>query len=156
MFDSDASSKAINAKLPRAVIMMIEKNNLVMAIKTLAADEKISMEEAKARIDAYETELKVRQQQKLTAIANKQGISNSAISFDRPSPEVLDAFDPLVKSRVKSTLPEQNFKGLQQGVNSQLKDIGYKKPLVPYWVKRLLVITIVMLGIFWILQRIFV
>ncbi|BBI68254.1 hypothetical protein PKHYL_24450 [Psychrobacter sp. KH172YL61] len=44
--------------------MMVEKNNLVMAIKTLAADENISMDEAKTRIDAYETALKVKQQQK--------------------------------------------------------------------------------------------
>ena len=134
-------------------MIMIEKNNLVMAIKTLAADEKISMEDAKARIDAYESEIKVKQQQKLTTIANKQGIPNSAISFDRePS---ADDFDPLVKSRVKSTPSEQNFKSLQDGVDSQLNDLGYKKPLVPYWVKRLLVIAIVMLGLFWILWRIF-
>ncbi len=155
MFDSDSSSKPVNAKLPRAIIMMIEKNNLVMAIKTLAADENISMEEAKVRIDAYETELKIKQQQKLTTIANKQGIPGSALSFDRAPPAIEDAFDPLIKSRVKSTPPEQNFKSLQKGLNNQLDDLGYKKPLIPYWAKRLAIIAIIMLGIFWILWRIF-
>ncbi len=153
MFNPDPTSKPINAKLPKAVIMMIEKNNLVMAIKTLAADEKISMDAAKARIDAYEAELKMKQQQKLTTIANKQGIPASAISSDREIVE--EDFSPLQKQRVKSTPTEQNFKGLQRGVDSQLNDLGYKKPLVPYWAKRLLVIAIVMGGLFWILWRVF-
>lgn len=153
MFNPDPNSKPINAKLPKAVIMMIEKNNLVMAIKTLAADEKISMDAAKARIDAYEAELKMKQQQKLTTIANKQGIPASAISSDREIVE--EDFSPLQKQRVKSTPTEQNFKGLQRGVDSQLNDLGYKKPLVPYWAKRLLVIAIVMGGLFWILWRVF-
>ena len=153
MFNPDPTSKPINAKLPKADIMMIEKNNLVMAIKTLAADEKISMDAAKARIDAYEAELKMKQQQKLTTIANKQGIPASAISSDREIVE--EDFSPLQKQRVKSTPTEQNFKGLQRGVDSQLNDLGYKKPLVPYWAKRLLVIAIVMGGLFWILWRVF-
>ena len=153
MFNPDPTSKPINAKLPKAVIMMIEKNNLVMAIKTLAADEKISMDAAKARIDAYEAELKMKQQQKLTTIANKQGIPASAISSDRDIVE--EDFSPLQKQRVKSTPTEQNFQGLQRGVDSQLNDLGYKKPLVPYWAKRLLIIAIIMGGLFWILGRVF-
>ncbi len=153
MFNPDPTSKPINAKLPKAVIIMIEKNNLVMAIKTLAADEKISMDAAKARIDAYEAELKMKQQQKLTTIANKQGIPASAISSDREIVE--EDFSPLQKQRVKSTPTEQNFKGLQRGVDSQLNDLGYKKPLVPYWAKRLLIIAIIMGGLFWILWRVF-
>ncbi len=153
MFDSDSSSKPINAKLPRAVIMMVEKNNLVMAIKTLAADEKISMEEAKARIDAYETQLKVKQQQKITTIANKQGIPNSALSFDEE--QVEDGFEPLSKDRVKTTPTDKGFKSLQRGVESQLNDLGYKKPFAPFWLKRVLIIAIVMIGVFWILWRVF-
>lgn len=153
MFDSDPSAKPVNAKLPRAVIMMIEKNNLVMAIKTLAAEEKISMEEAKARIDAYETKLKVKQQQKLTIIANKQGIPSSALNFD--TEQIEDKFEPLSKDCVKTTPSQQGFKSLQAGLDSQLDSLGYKKPLLPHWAKRLLVIGIVMLGIFWILWRIF-
>jgi hypothetical protein len=153
MFDSDPSSKPISAKLPKAVIMMIEKSNLVMAIKTLAADENISMEAAKIRIDAYETGLKVKQQQKLSTIANKQGIPSQAISFDREP--VADSSEHLIKDRVKTTPSEQNFKGLQDSVDSQFNDLGYKKPLLPYWAKRLLVIMIIMAGMFWILWRIF-
>lgn len=154
MFNPDPSSKPVNPKLPKEVIMMVEKNNLVMAIKTLAQDENISMDEAKVRIDAYETALKVKQQQKLNTIANKQGISNHAISFDREQ-EVEDEPGPLVKNRVKSTQPGQGFKSLQAGVDSQLNDLGYKNPLLPYWAKRLLIIAVVMLGLFWILWRIF-
>ena len=154
MFNPDPSSKPSNKKLPKVVIMMIEKNNLVMAIKTLAADENISMDEAKLRIDAYETKLKVEQQQKLNTIASKQGISNHAISFDREQ-EPDDDLDPLIKNRVKTTKQSRGFKSLQKGVDSQLNDLGYKKPLLPYWLKRLLVIAVVMLGLFWILWRVF-
>ncbi|MCG3859676.1 hypothetical protein [Psychrobacter sp. Ps2] len=153
MFNPDPSAKTVNTKLPRDVIMMVEKNNLVMAIKTLAADENISMDEAKSRIDAYETQLKVKQQQKLNTIASKQGIPNQAISFDREQEE--DEPGPLVKNRVKTTKQSQGFKGLQDGVDSQLNDLGYKKPLLPYWLKRLLVIAVLMIGIFWILWRVF-
>ena len=153
MFNPDPSAKPVNTKLPRDVIMMVEKNNLVMAIKTLAADENISMDEAKSRIDAYETQLKVKQQQKLNTIASKQGIPNKAISFDREQEE--DEPGPLVKNRVKTTKQSQGFKGLQDGVDSQLNDLGYKKPLLPYWLKRLLVIAVLMIGIFWILWRVF-
>ena len=154
MFNPDPSFKSASKKLPKAVIMMIEKNNLVMAIKTLAADENISMDEAKVRIDAYETQLKVQQQQKLNTIANKQGISNHAISFDREQEPDEDA-DPLVKNRVKTTKSHQDFQTLQTGVDTRLKDLGYKKPLIPYWLKRVLVIVVIMLGMFWILWRVF-
>ncbi|NYR08404.1 hypothetical protein [Psychrobacter sp. BI730] len=153
MFNPDPSAKTVNTKLPRDVIMMVEKNNLVMAIKTLAADENISMDEAKSRIDAYETQLKVKQQQKLNTIASKQGIPNQAVSFDREQEE--DEPGPLVKNRVKTTKQSQGFKGLQDGVDSQLNDLGYKKPLLPYWLKRLLVIAVLMIGMFWILWRVF-
>ncbi|MBE0407898.1 hypothetical protein ACT3TI_13460 [Psychrobacter sp. AOP22-C1-22] len=156
MFNSDPNSNPVNAKLPKAIIMMIEKNNLAMAIKTLAADENISMDDAKVRIDAYETELKVKQQQKLNTIASKQGIPNHAISFDREQEaEDEDESGKLIKNRVKTTPSEQNFQSLQEGVDSKLNDLSYKKPLVPYWAKRLLVIAIIMAGLFWIMWRIF-
>ncbi|MGO3045703.1 hypothetical protein [Psychrobacter celer] len=156
MFNPDPSSKPVNPKLPKDVIMMVEKNNLVMAIKTLAQDENISMDEAKVRIDAYETALKVKQQQKLNTIANKQGISNHAISFDREqeTKEELES-GKLIKTRVKTTKQTQGFKDLQQGVDSRLNNLGYKKPLIPYWTKRLLLIVVIMAGLFWILWRVF-
>ena len=153
MFDSDSGSKPTNAKLPRTVIMMVEKGNLVMAIKTLAADENISMDAAKSRIDAYELKLKNEQQQKLNTIANKQGIPSQAFSFDREPVE--EETERLIKSRVKSTPPEPGFQSLQDGVDSQLNDLGYKKPLLPYWAKRLLIIAIIMAGLFWVLWRVF-
>ena len=154
MFNADPSSKPVNTKLPKEITIMIEKNNLVMAIKTLAADENISMDEAKVRIDAYETQLKVKQQQKLNTIANKQGIPNQAISFDR-EPETEDKSDKLVKNRLKANKTGKSFKNLQDGVESQLDDLGYKKPLLPYWMKRLLVIAVVVAGLFWILWQVF-
>lgn len=153
MFNSDPDSKPVSAKLPKAVIMMIEKNNLVMAIKTLAKDENISMEAAKERIDAYETNLKIKQQQKLSTIANKQGIPNAAISSDRAP--VLDDSATLVKNRVKTTQPEQDFAGIKHAVDSNLNNLGYKKPLIPYWAKRLLVIAVIMAGLFFILWNVF-
>lgn len=153
MLHPNPTTKPVSAKLPRAVIIMIEKNNLVMAIKTLAADENISMEDAKARIDAYETELKIKQQQKLNTIASKQGLPNSGLNFDKEYTE--DEITKLTKDRVKSTPVEADFKSLQRGLDNQLNDLGYKKPLVPYWMKRLLIIGVIMLGLFWILWRIF-
>nr|WP_317198989.1 hypothetical protein [uncultured Psychrobacter sp.] len=156
MFNPDGSNtdkSTKQKKLPKSVIMMIEKGNLVMAIKNLAQDENISMDAAKARIDAYEMTLKNKQQQKLNSIASKQGIPNSAISFDQE--QQVEGFDPLVKDRVKSTPPEQGFKSLQRGVESQLDDIGYRKPVIPYLVKRVLIIVIIMAGLFWILWRVF-
>lgn len=152
MFNPDASAQSIRKKLPKSVVIMVEKGNLVMAIKTLAADEGISMEAAKARIDEYEDAIKAKQQQKLTTIANKQGIPNSAISFDQP---VAPEDSTLVKDKVKSTPPQQDFAGLKHAVDSELNNLGYKKPLIPYWAKRLLIIAIVMIGVFWILWRVF-
>ena len=153
MFDSDSGSTPANKKLPKAVMMMVEKGNLVQAIKTLAADENISMDAAKSRIDAYELALKNKQQQTLTTIANKQGIPSQAFSFDRE--QVQEKPEQLIRSKVKSTPSEQGFQSLQDGVDSQLNDLGYKKPLIPYWAKRLLVIAAVMAGLFWIMWRIF-
>ena len=153
MFNSDPSSKPVNIKLSKTVIMMIEKGNIVMAINTLAADENISMDAAKERIDAYETEFKAKQQQKLNAIANKQGIPTEALAFD--GEQAREEIPVLIKDCVKSTPDQQSFKTLQRGLDSKLNELGYNKPLVPYWVKRIFVITIVMAGLFWILRRVF-
>lgn len=153
MFNSNPSPKSVKTKLPKAVMMMVEKGNIVMAIKTLASDENISMDEAKIRIDGYETELKTKQQQQLNAIANKQGIPTEALSFDRPPFE--DESARIIKNHVKTTPDQQDFQSLKDGLDNTLNDLGYKKPLVPYWLKRLSIIVIIMLGLFWILWRIF-
>lgn len=153
MFNSDPSSKPINIKLSKTVIMMIEKGNIVMAINTLAAEANISIEAAKGHIDAYETELQAKQQQNLNAIANKQGIPTKALTFDEE--QAREEIPVLIKDRVKSTPDQQSFKPLQRGLDSKLNELGYNKPLIPYWLKRILVIIIVMAGLFWILRRVF-
>ena len=153
MFDSDSGSKPTHKKLPKAVMMMVEKGNLVQAIKTLAADENITMDAAKSRIDAYELVLKNKQQQTLNTIANKQGIPSQAFSFDRE--QVEEESECLIRSKVRDTPSEQGFQSLQDGLDNQLNSLGYKKPLLPYWVKRLLVIVVIMAGLFWIMWRVF-
>lgn len=153
MFNSDPSFKPNKVKLPKAIIMMVEKGNIVMAIKTLAEEENISLDAAKERIDAYEAEFKVKQQQQLTAIANKQGIPTEALTFDQQQAREDNAV--LIKDRVKSTPDQQSFKTLQRGLDSKLNELSYNKPLIPYWVKRVFVIIIIMAGLFWILRRVF-
>ncbi len=66
-------------KLPKSIIMMIEKGNLVSAIKNLSADENISMDEAKQRIDDYEEQLKIKQLQQQEKIATKQAKKKSSL-----------------------------------------------------------------------------
>lgn len=159
MFNPDANAKSkdkqsANKKLPKIVIMMIEKNNMVMAIKTLAADENISMDAAKERIDAYEICLKIKQQQKLVTIANKQGIPSAALSAD--SAQTPDNTEVLIKNHVKKLPTENDFTGIKQGLDNTLNDLGYKKPLVPYWAKRLFIMAMIMLGLLAILWQILV
>ena len=133
-------------KLPKAVAIMVEKNNLVMAIKTLAEEQNISMEEAKAQIDAYELALKAKQQQKINHIANKQGIPAQVLGTAPPAAPIDDA----------KTKPRPSpFKSLNTGLDNHLDDIGYKKPLLPYWMKRVFIILLVMAAIFWLLWRTF-
>lgn len=136
-------------KIPKAVALMVEKNNLVMAIKTLAEDEGISMEAAKARIDDYEMTVKAKQQQKLTSIASKQGIPPGAISFTN---------DPEPKSpshNKDKAKPSSDFASLNSGLDNRLDDLGYKKPMLPYWTKRVAIILLVMAIVFWGLWQIF-
>ena len=136
------------SKLPRAIAQMVEKNNLVMAIKTLAESENISMDAAKARIDDYEMTLKAKQQRKLTSIASKQGIPPEAISFSNdPAP----ATPKTDKDKNLNT----SFDTLHTGLDNKLDSLGYKKPLLPHWAKRIIIILIVMAVIFWGLWRIF-
>ncbi|MDO5770232.1 MAG: hypothetical protein Q4P13_12070 [Psychrobacter sp.] len=133
-------------KLPKAVAIMVEKNNLVMAIKTLAEEQNISMEEAKAKIDAYELALKAKQQQKINHIASKQGIPSQALGIPPSITPVDDA---------KANPRPSPFKSLNTGLDNHLDDIGYKKPLLPYWMKRVVIILLVMAAVFWLLWRTF-
>ncbi len=73
-----------NTNLPPHIRQLVEKNNFVIAIKTLAQEQGISLEEAKAQIDAYENQQK---------------------SQSKPT----DDFQPLVQS-LDNHLKQQNIK----------------------------------------------
>lgn len=157
-------------KLPKAVSLMVEKNNLVMAIKTLAEEEGISMDEAKSRIDQYEAALKDKQQQKLEKIANKQGLATPSIatpSLTTPTPnqtqnqnqtEPSQPFNSGIDTHPadnSTTHHNASFNRLHSGLDQRLDDMGYQKPWLPYWVKRVAIIIAVMAIVFWILWRVF-
>lgn len=146
--------KKSHKKLPKAVIMMVEKNNLVMAIKTLAQEKNISLEVAKARVDAYEAALQDQQELSLAKIANRQGIPTELIDQSSTLDEQNNKGGTLVKDYVKSD-QDSGFNSLKNGLNRQLHDMDYKKPLLPYWVKRVAVLLIIMAGLFFILWRVF-
>ena len=137
-------------KLPKAVAQLVEKGNFVAAIKSLADAENISMGEAKDRIDEYDLNLKAKQQQKLSSIANKQGIPTGAMNFSNdPEPAKLS------NEQTNGSKAPSSFAALNSGLDNRLDDMGYKKPLLPYWVKRVTIILIVMGIIFWGLWRAF-
>lgn len=128
----------MSTKLPKHIAQLVEKNNLVMAIKSLAEEQGISMGEAKVIIDDYEESLKDKQSQKVAAIAAKQEKKQSS------------ALARL--SRPKDTASTEKVKELNAGLDQHLQKIGYKKPLVPYWVKRVFIILLIMLiliFVFW-------
>lgn len=153
-FDNKTNAKA-NKKLPKAVIMMIEKNNLVMAIKTLAQEENISLEAAKARVDAYEDALQEQQELNLAKIANRQGIPTELIDQSTdPEAQANRENGVLIKDYVKSD-QDAGFATLKDGLDRQLHDMNYKKPLLPFWVKRVIVLLIITAGLFFIFWRVF-
>lgn len=115
-----------NKKLPANIAQMVEKNNLVMAITTLSGDEGISFDEAKQRIDSYEEQLKQKQQAQQDNIAKKQA-----------------------KKTATDTQAKNSFATLQAGVDKKFNEEGYKKPLFPYWLKRVAIIVTVMLILMW-------
>lgn len=124
----------MSTKLPKHIAQMVEKNNLVLAIKTLAQEQDISMGEAKVIIDEHEEKLKNKQQQKVEAIAAKQ---------DKRKP---------VKEANAAPSSNTNMENLNAGLDQHLQQIGYKKPLMPYWAKRVLIILIVTIALsllFW-------
>lgn len=133
MNDKNISDKNRSNKLPKHIAQMVEKNNLVLAIKSLSEEQNISMSEAKDLIDDYEQSLKQQQSQKVAAISHKQqkkqGIKPGKQPKDNPE-----------------------LQSLNNGLDNRLNSMGYKPPMVPYWVKRvfviLLVITILSL-LFW-------
>lgn len=87
--------------LPAHIRQLVDKHNFVIAIKTHAEEQGISLEEAKAQIDAYE------------------------------------------ESQKKSS--QQSFNNLTQGLDNHLQQENIQLPLIPYWVKRVAIIVLVML-----------
>ena len=147
-----------NKKLPKAVAIMVEKNNLVMAIKTLAEEENISMTEAKERIDVYEAALKAKREQQVQRIANKQA-KRKPVPLTTPTTQSNTRTSAIQSNSAAADKDNDNkgdFTGLHSGLDQHLQDIGYKKPLVPRWVWRVLVIIVVMVIVGFAIWRLFI
>lgn len=130
-------SKNASRKLPKHIAQMVEKNNLVLAIKSLSEEQNISMGEAKDIIDDYEQQLKQRQTLKVAAISNKQQKKSA-----RNTPKADN--QPIEKNK--------KLQDLNNGLDKRLDSMGYKQPKVPYWVKRVFIILLVMavlIFVFW-------
>lgn len=110
-------------KLPAHIRQLVDKNNFVIAIKTLAQEQNISLEQAKALIDEYE--------------ASKT--ANTQVS-------------PSTVSPIKS---QQGFNHLTPDIDTHLKQENITLPLVPYWVKRVMVVLIVVGLLGWLIWRVF-
>lgn len=104
-------------QLPPHIRQLVDKNNFVIAIKTLSQEQHISLEQAKALIDDYE--------------ASK------------------------VPPVVTNITPTNAFDTLNQDLNNHLKQKNIKLPLIPYWVKRVAVIILVMMILGWMIWRLF-
>lgn len=105
-------------QLPPHIRQLVDKNNFVIAIKTLSQEQNISLEQAKAMIDEYE--------------ASK------------------------VSPAVTNDIPTTNaFDNLNQDLSNHLKQENIRLPLIPYWVKRVVVIVLVMLILGWMIWKLF-
>lgn len=118
-------NKNMSNKLPKHIAQMVEKNNLVLAIKSLSEEQNISMSEAKDLIDDYEQSIKQKQNKKVEAISQKQNKRQSIRQGNQP-----------IKDNPK-------LQSLNSGLDNRLNSMGYKPPMVPYWVKRVFVILLV-------------
>lgn len=99
-------------QLPRDIAKMVEKNNLVLAIKTLVEQENISFDDAKNRIDDYEKTLKEQHQAQQTQIIQKQNKKKTNTAIEH----------------------------LQTDLETHLTKINYQPARFPHWLKRLLLI----------------
>lgn len=116
-------------KLPKHIQMMVEKGNLVSAIKNLSSEENISMDEAKSRIDDYEEQVKAERHKKQEIIAQKQAKKSAKKQKLSKSSEVKE---------------QDLFDNLNSSLDQHLSEQGYKKPLVPYWWKRVVIIVLLL------------
>ena len=113
--------------LPSHIKQLVDKKNYVIAIKTHAQEQGISLDEAKQQIDAYE---------------------NQALAANSQTPPTAHRA-PSVETK------EQGFGTLTQGLDNHLKQENIKVPLIPRWVKRVSVIIMVILIIGWLFYRLF-
>lgn len=118
-------NKNMSNKLPKHIAQMVEKNNLVLAIKSLSEEQNISMNEAKNLIDDYEQSLKQQQIKKVEAISHKQNKRQG------------------IRQGNQSIKDNPELQSLNRGLDNRLNSMGYKPPMVPYWVKRVFVILLV-------------
>ena len=113
--------------LPSHIKQLVDKKNYVIAIKTHAQEQGISLDEAKQQIDAYE---------------------NQALEVNSQTPSTAHPA-PSTETR------EQGFSTLTQGLDNHLKQGNIKVPLIPRWVWRVSVIILVMVLIGVLLSRLF-
>lgn len=125
MQNKNINDKNVSNKLPKYIAQMVEKNNLVLAIKSLSEEQNISMNEAKDLIDDYEQSLKQQQNKKVEAISQKQQKKQGTKQGNQP-----------IKDNPK-------LQSLNSGLDNRLNSMGYKPPMVPYWLKRIFVILLV-------------
>ena len=105
--------------LPPHIRQLVDKNNFVIAIKTLSQEQNISLDQAKTLIDDYEASRKSSQ----------------------PHP-------------AKPNTPTA-FTTLNQDLDTHLTQENIKRPLIPYWVKRVMVILLIIGVLGWLMWRTF-
>ena len=105
--------------LPPHIRQLVDKNNFVIAIKTLSQEQNISLDQAKTLIDDYEASRK----------------------FSQPHP-------------AKPNTPTA-FTTLNQDLDTPLTQENIKLPLIPYWVKRVMVILLIIGVLGWLMWRTF-
>lgn len=109
--------------LPVHIRQLVDKKNYVIAIKTYAQEQGISLDEAKKQIDDYESQ---------TLASTVQPVNSTSS-------------DPATKA--------QGFDALTQGLDNHLKQENIKLPLLPRWVKRVSVIILVIIILGWLFYR---
>lgn len=114
--------------LPAHIRQLVDKKNYVIAIKTYAQEQDISLDDAKKQIDDYESQ----------AFASKG-----------------QAVIPTVETNTEVASKKQGFSTLTQGLDNHLKQENIKLPLLPRWVKRVGLIIVVMFIIGWLFYRLF-
>ena len=114
------------AALPPHIRQLVDKKNYVIAIKTHASEQSISMEEAKNQIDAYE----------MQSDAKNQTPTNS------------------VNTNANQATPN-GLNQLHQSLDNYLQQEHIKVPLIPRWVWRVTTIILVLAIIVWMVYRLF-